>query len=149
MKKIFERIPSVIVAVLAVGSVILVLTAGLIGTSSSDALVGAESTKNVTLVQNGVVADLTFTPTVVGRSEIHAIFTPPGGALQPVVSVVVRISLPAASIPSIPVKMVSIGANHWKGVVQVPSAGDWTIEVVVKPTANEQISFSTVVKIKK
>ena len=149
MKKIFERIPSVIVAVLAVGSVMLVLTAGLIGTSSSDALVGAESTKNVTLVQDGVVADLTFTPSVVGRSEIHALFTPSGGALQPVVSVVVRISLPAASIPSIPVKMVSIGANHWMGVVQVPSAGDWTMEVLVKPTANEQISFSTVVKIKK
>ena len=149
MKKIFERIPSAIVAVLAVGGVIVALTAGLIGTSSSDALVGAESTKNVTLVQDGVVADLTFTPTVVGRSEIHALFTPPGGALQPVVSVVVRISLPAASIPSIPVQMESIGANHWKGVVQVPSAGDWTMEVLVKPTANEQISFSTVVKIKK
>ena len=149
MKKIFERIPSAIVAVLAVGGVIVALTAGLIGTSSSDALVGAESTKNVTLVQDGVVADLTFTPTVVGRSEIHALFTPPGGALQPVVSVVVRISLPVASIPSIPVQMESIGANHWKGVVQVPSAGDWTMEVLVEPTANEQISFSTVVKIKK
>ena len=149
MKKIFERIPSAIVAVLAVGGVIVALTAGLIGISSSDALVGAESTKNVTLVQDGVVADLTFTPTVVGRSEIHALFTPPGGALQPVVSVVVRISLPAGSIPSIPVKMVSIGANHWMGVVQVPSAGDWTMEVLVEPTANEQISFSTVVKIKK
>ena len=149
MKKKFERIPSAIVAVLAVGGVIVALTAGLIGISSSDALVGAESTKNVTLVQDGVVADLTFTPTVVGRSEIHALFTPPGGALQPVVSVVVRISLPAASIPSIPVKMVSIGANHWMGVVQVPSAGDWTMEVLVEPTANEQISFSTVVKIKK
>lgn len=149
MKKIFERIPSAIVAVLAVGGVIVALTAGLIGTSSSDALVGAESTKTVTLVQDGVVADLTFTPTVVGRSEIHALFTPPGGALQRVVSVVVRISLPAASIPSIPVKMVSIGANHWMGVVQVPSAGDWTMEVLVEPTANEQISFSTVVKIKK
>ena len=149
MKKIFERIPSAIVAVLAVGGVIVALTAGLIGISSSDALVGAESTKNVTLVQDGVVADLTFTPTVVGRSEIHALFTPPGGALQPVVSVVVRISLPVASIPSIPVKMVSIGANHWMGVVQVPSAGDWTMEVLVEPTANEQISFSTVVKIKK
>ena len=149
MKKIFERIPSAIVAVLAVGGVIVALTAGLIGISSSDALVGAESTKTVTLVQDGVVADLTFTPTVVGRSEIHALFTPPGGALQRVVSVVVRISLPAASIPSIPVKMVSIGANHWMGVVQVPSAGDWTMEVLVEPTANEQISFSTVVKIKK
>lgn len=149
MKKIFERIPSAIVAVLAVGGVIVALTAGLIGTSSSDAFVGAASTKSVTLVQNGVVADLTFTPTVVGRSEIHALFTPPGGALQPVVSVVVRISLPVASIPSIPVQMESIGANHWKGVVQVPSAGDWTMEVLVEPTANEQISFSTVVKIKK
>ena len=149
MKKIFERIPSAIVAVLAVGGVIVALTAGLIGISSSDALVGAESTKNVTLVQDGVVADLTFTPTVVGRSEIHALFTPPGGALQPVVSVVVQISLPAASIPSILVQMESIGANHWKGVVQVPSAGDWTMEVLVEPTANEQISFSTVVKIKK
>ena len=149
MKKIFGRIPVVVVAVLAVGSVILVLTAGLIGTSSSDAPVGATSTKSVTLVQNGVVADLTFTPTVVGRSEIHALFTPPGGALQPVVSVVVQISLPAASIPSILVQMESIGANHWKGVVQVPSAGDWTMEVLVEPTANEQISFSTVVKIKK
>ena len=149
MKKIFGRIPVVVVAVLAVGGVVLVLTAGLVGTSSSDALVGATSTKSVTLVQDGVVADLTFTPTVVGRSEIHALFTPPGGALQPVVGVVVRLSLPAASIPSILVQMVSIGANHWKGVVQVPSAGDWTMEVVVEPTANEQISFSTVVKIKK
>ncbi len=149
MKKMFGRIPVVVIAVLAVGGVVLVLTAGLVGTSSSDALVGATSTKSVTLVQNGVVADLTFTPTVVGRSEIHALFTPPGGALQPVVSVDVRISLPAVSIPSIPVKMVSIGANHWLGVVQVPSAGDWTMEVLVEPTANEQISFSTVVKIKK
>ncbi len=149
MKKMFGRIPVVVIAVLAVGGVILALTAGLIRTSSSDALVGATSTKSVTLVQNGVVADLTFTPTVVGRSEIHALFTPPGGALQPVVSVDVRISLPAVSIPSIPVKMVSIGANHWLGVVQVPSAGDWTMEVLVEPTANEQISFSTVVKIKK
>ena len=149
MKKIFGRIPVVVVAVLAVGGVVLVLTAGLVGTSSSDALVGATSTKSVTLVQDGVVADLTFTPTVVGRSEIHALFTPPGGALQPVVSVVVRILLPVASIPSIPVQMESIGANHWKGVVQVPSAGDWTMEVLVEPTANEQISFSTVVKIKK
>ena len=149
MKKIFERIPSAIVAVLAVGGVIVALTAGLIGTSSSDAFVGAASTKSVTLVQDGVVADLTFTPTVVGRSEIHALFTPPGGALQPVVAVVVQISLPVASIPSIPVQMESIGANHWKGVVQVPSAGDWTMEVLVEPTANEQISFSTVVKIKK
>ena len=92
MKKIFGRIPVIVVAVLAVGGVVLVLTAGLIGTSSSDAFVGATSTKNVTLVQNGVVADLTFTPTVVGRSEIHALFTPPGGALQPVVSVVVRVT---------------------------------------------------------
>lgn len=149
MKKIFERIPSVIVAVLAVGGVVLVLTAGLVATSSSDAFVGATSTKNVTLVQDGVVADLTFTPTVVGRSEIHALFTPPGGALQPVVGVVVRLSLPPASIPSIPVQMESIGANHWTGVVQVPSAGDWTMEVLVEPTADEQITFSTVIKIEK
>lgn len=149
MKKKFGRILVGVVAVLVVAGVVLVLTAGLVGTSSSDPSEGATSTKSVTLVQNGVVADLSFTPTVVGRSEIHALFTPPGGALQPVVSVVVRISLPAASIPSIPVQMMSMGANHWTGVVQVPYAGDWTMEVLVKPTANEQISFSTVVKIKK
>ncbi len=91
MKKMFERIPVAVIAVLAVGGVVLALTAGLVETSSSDALVGTTSTKSVTLVQNGVVADLTFTPTVVGRSEIHALFKPHGGALQSVVLVDVRI----------------------------------------------------------
>ena len=137
-----------IIAEAVIGIGVLALTAGLVATSPTALSARAQSSSSVTLVQNGLIADLTLTPAVVGRSEIHALFTPQGGSLQAVVSVSARLSLPARDIPTIPVQMVSIGANHWTGVVQVPYSGDWTMEVLVKPTENEQIAFTSVVKIK-
>jgi hypothetical protein len=44
--------------------------------------------------------------------------------------------------------MTEIGANHWTGVVQVPFAGDWSMEVLVSPGENRQVRYATTVTIK-
>jgi hypothetical protein len=76
------------------------------------------------------------------------VFSPPGGAITPVEAVTVRMELPSRGVPMIPVRMTEIGANHWAGVVQVPFAGDWSMEVLVSPGENRQVRYATTVTIK-
>ncbi|NBQ99588.1 MAG: hypothetical protein EBT97_03890 [Actinobacteria bacterium] len=49
--------------------------------------------------------------------------------------------LPSRGVPMIPVRMTEIGANHWTGVVKLPFAGDWSMEVLVSPGENRQVRF--------
>ncbi len=131
-----------------VGIGVLALTAALVASSPVEMSSGAQPSNSVTLVQDGLIADLTLTPAVVGRVELHALFTPQGGSFQSVLSVTAKLSLPAGNVPAIPVQMISVGANHWTGQAQVKFSGDWAMEVLVKPTADEQIVFTSEVKIK-
>jgi copper transport protein len=101
----------------------------------------------VTLVQGGVLADITVSPARVGTVEIHTLFSPPGGSLSPVDDVEVRLELPSRDIPAIPVDMIELGPNHWSGVAQIPYSGEWTLDVVVAPAKNATLSYSTVVKV--
>jgi hypothetical protein len=109
---------------------------------SSDALTFSSS-----LVQANVVGDFSVVPTKVGAAEVHAIMSPPGGAMSPVVHVAVSFSLPSREIPSIPVQMSSVGPNHWVGVVQFPFKGQWQMEVRVNPKKNETLLYKSVVDV--
>jgi len=106
---------------------ILAATATMTGTSPVGA--GAPIAFNATLSQNGVIADVAVSPAAVGTAEVHVIFTPPGGALAPVDKVEMRMELPSRDIPVIPVDVVPAGPNHFVGIVQIPYAGSWAIEV--------------------
>lgn len=131
-------------AVIAV--VVLALSAALVSTSPNAADRGV-SVFSASLAQNDLIAEVTITPARVGSSEIHALFTPPGGAITPVKDVKVRMELPSGQVPAVPVEMIQIGANHWSGVVQFPYPGKWTVEILVTPQDNAQVRFSTVARI--
>jgi copper transport protein len=129
-----------------VAVVVLGLAAVMVSTSPTSGDAGSASS-SVTLVQGGVLADITVSPARVGTVEIHTLFSPPGGSLSPVDDVEVRLELPSRDIPAIPVDMIELGPNHWSGVAQIPYSGEWTLDVVVAPAKNATLSYSTVVKV--
>ena len=102
---------------------------------------------SATKVQNGIVAELSVVPAVVGTAEVHVILTPPGGSLTPAKSVTVQFDLPARNIPAIPVSMTEIGPNHWIGIVQFPFSGAWNMNTRVSPAPNQTLLFATVVTV--
>ena len=102
---------------------------------------------SATKVQNGIVAELSVVPAVVGTAEVHVILTPPGGSLTPAKSVTVQFDLPSRSIPAIPVSMTEIGPNHWIGIVQFPFSGEWNMNTRVSPAPNQTLLFATVVTV--
>ena len=106
---------------------VLAATASLTGTSPVGA--GGPQAFTATLSQGGVIVDLAVSPARVGSAEVHVIFTPPGGALDPIGEVQMRIELPSRDIPAVPVDVVPAGPNHFVGIVQIPYAGEWTVEV--------------------
>jgi len=108
---------------------LLVLAATATMTGTSPVGEGAPVAFNATLSQNGVIADVAVSPAAVGTAEVHVIFTPPGGALTPVEKVEMRMELPSRAIPVIPVDVVPAGPNHFVGIVQIPYAGSWAVEV--------------------
>jgi copper transport protein len=132
-------------AVIAV--IIVAITSLLVGTSPTKASDSATKVFSVTMVQQDVVADFTVSPTKVGPAEVHAIFTPPGGNLHPVVAMKLVLSLPSRKIPNIPVKLIQIGPNHWSGIIELPFAGEWTMQARVSPTKTETLLYSTKVKV--
>ena len=102
---------------------------------------------SATKVQNGIVAELSVVPAVVGTAEVHVILTPPGGSLTPAKSVTVQFDLPSRNIPAIPVSMTEIGPNHWIGIVQFPFSGAWNMNTRVSPAPNQTLLFATVVTV--
>jgi copper transport protein len=142
-----DRMSSVVRLEAALVAVVLVLTAGLVATSPR-ALTSKVESHSVTLVEQGILADIAVTPPRTGTSEIHVVLSPPGGAVTPVSKVAVRMELPSRGLPMIPVTMTEIGANHWTGVVQLLFPGEWNLEVLVTPEENRQVRYATVVPVK-
>ena len=137
--KIIRWESTVVVLVLAVTSLMVAQSPN--STTPSSVSFGA------TKVQNGIVAELTVVPAVVGTAEVHVILTPPGGSLTPADSVTVQFDLPSRSIPPIPVTMTEIGPNHWIGIVQFPFSGAWNMNTRVSPAPNQTLLFTTAVSV--
>jgi copper transport protein len=130
---------TVVVLVLAVTSLMVAQSPN----STTQSSVSFSATK----VQNGIVAELTVVPAVVGTAEVHVILTPPGGSLTPADSVTVQFDLPSRNIPPIPVTMTEIGPNHWIGIVQFPFSGAWNMNTRVSPAPNQTLLFTTAVSV--
>jgi len=139
VSKIIRWESTVVVLVLAVTSLMVAQSP----TSTEPTSVSFSATK----VQNGIVAELTVVPAVVGTAEVHVILTPPGGSLTPAKSATVQFDLPSRDIPPIPVTMTEIGPNHWIGIVQFPFSGAWNMNTRVSPAPNQTLLFSAVVTV--
>lgn len=144
LKKI--KFSKTIVVESVIGLVVLAVTAVLVSVPPLSVNTSAPFTS--TLVQSNVIADITITPARVGNVEIHIVFSPPGGALEPINSMTARISLVNGEIPPIPIGIKPIGVNHFLANLQVPRSGDWLLELFVKPATNRTLRFSQTVKIK-
>jgi len=140
ISKIIRWESTVVVLVLAVTSLMVAQSP----TSTEPTSVSFSTTK----VQNGIVAELTVVPAVVGTAEVHVILTPPGGSLTQAESATVQFDLPSRGIPPVPVKMTKIGPNHWIGIVQFPFSGAWNMNTRVSPAPNQTLLFSTVVTVR-
>ena len=139
ISKIIRWESTVVVLVLAVTSLMVA--------QSPNAMPTTPISYSATKVQNGIVAELSVVPAVVGTAEVHVILTPPGGSLKPAKSVTVQFDLPSRNIPAIPVTMTEIGPNHWIGIVQFPFSGEWNMNTRVSPAPNQTLLFATVVSV--
>ena len=137
--KIIRWESTLVVLVLAVTSLMVA--------QSPNATASTSISFSATKVQNGIVAELSVVPAVVGTAEVHVILTPPGGSLTPAKSVTVQFDLPSRNIPAIPVSMTEIGPNHWIGIVQFPFSGAWNMNTRVSPAPNQTLLFATVVTV--
>lgn len=127
--------------------VVLGLTAGMVASSPKAGFSKIE-TFNVTMAEKNIIAEISVQPPRTGTVEIHTVFSPPGGAIEAVKDVKVRMTLPSRNLPAMPVQMLSIGANHWSGVVQVPYAGEWDLEVLLTPHEGQLVRYATKVTVK-
>jgi copper transport protein len=100
---------------------------------------------SATLVQGSLIVDLTVTPGIVGNNEIHVVVSPPGGALQRVESLEMRVTPPGdASVP-ITVSVLDTGPNHFVGRVAFVDPGEWKLEIVVRPDRSTSVRFDEVI----
>ena len=80
------------------------------------------------LVAEDVIADVTVDPAKVGGVELHIEFTPPGGSLQQVTSVVGNLIPSDSSLSTIILWFEKDGTNHFHYEVSIPTPGDWTLD---------------------
>ena len=80
------------------------------------------------LVAEDVIADVTVDPAKVGGVELHIEFTPPGGSLQQVTSVVGNLIPSDSSLSTIILWFERDGTNHFHYEVSIPTPGDWTLD---------------------
>lgn len=139
------EIRRLVVSEVAIGAIVLGVTAGLVATPPVPPV--QSSAFVVSVAQGSLIANVSVGPGRVGSNEIHIVFAPPGGALQAVVSAEARISLPAEDLPAVPVVLTPDGPNHYVGTVQIPQGGDWTLDLIVEPQENSTVLLTTTLPI--
>lgn len=97
---------------------------------------------SVSLVEADVVADFTVAPTRVGSSEVHLYFSPPGGLLSPIQNVTLEF-VDVLTKTSRDVSLVISGPNHWLGIADFDTAGQYTMNVQGFTARNEPVQFTT------
>jgi hypothetical protein len=101
-----------------------------------------------TLKQSDLIATVTVTPARVGTTEIHISVASLDGTFLQTQSITGRVGLPERSLPSGPISFEKTGPNHYTAIVSFAFAGDWDLDILVKPTDTTTVLFSTDVLIK-
>ncbi len=136
-----------VVTEVAVAASVLAVTATLVDTNPRE--VAAVAPYQATLVQGDVILDLTVTPARVGTNEVHLTFSPPGGGLQEVSAIEVRLTaIGRDDLGPVPVELTPAGPNHAIAYgVQVPFAGEWSVEVLATAPDGARLRYATPVDV--
>lgn len=102
-----------------------------------------------TLKQSDLIATVTVTPARVGTTEIHVSIASLDGTFLQIQSITGRVGLPERSLPNGPISFEKTGPDHYTAIVSFAFAGDWDLDILVKPTDTTTVLFSTDVLIKK
>lgn len=125
-----------VVALIIVGSTSVMV-------SSPPQAVAAPEVLSVTLAQDEIIANVTVTPGKVGANEIHVTIVTPGGSLDPVEGLDIRITESDGETPPVTVDVEYLGPNHFVGTVAILDRGPWTLELVVKESQARVVRLST------
>jgi copper transport protein len=134
---------SMVITQAIVSVVVIGLAAGLVVPPTQ---AGAQSqTFAASLVEQGTIADVSISPATVGPNEVHIVVTPPGGNLRPIVGLTASMNLASEQTSKQAVEVDAVGPNHYTGTIDLPSAGSWTIELVISISADQTALMSTTV----
>jgi len=123
LEMIFRRV-ALVVAVMAL--------LGACGNSDNEGIAGSghggKDAFVASLVAEEMIANVTVDPARVGDVELHVEFTPPGGSLQQVTSVVGNLIPADRSLSTIILWFEKDGSNHFHYKLSVPTPGEWTLD---------------------
>jgi hypothetical protein len=97
---------------------------------------------SVSLVEADVVGDFTVAPTRVGSSEVHLYFSPPGGLLSPMQNVTLEF-VEVQSNSARDVSLVVSGPNHWLGIAEFGTPGQYSMTVRAITAQNVAVQYVT------
>jgi copper transport protein len=139
------RVRRLVVTEVVVALTVLVASAYVVG--ESPVVARQPQVYSATLVQGSLIVDLTVTPGLVGNNEIHVMVSPPGGTLQRVESLEMRVTRTGDGRGPIDVEVLGVGPNHFVGRVGFTEGGEWILEVLVRPTRDSVVRFDEVIPI--
>lgn len=95
------------------------------------------------LVNEGMIAVVEVADARVGETVVHFYFTPPGGSLETVRIADAALSRSDGTGGETSLDLVPSGPNHFTAVVDLPSPGPWTIDLVASPGTASEVAFSS------
>lgn len=125
-----------VVALIIVGSTSVMV-------SSPPQVAAKPEVLSVALAQDEIIANVTVTPGRVGPNEIHVTVVTPGGTLDPVDGLDIRITESTGEIPPVTVDVEALGPNHFVGTVAILEKGPWTLELLVQVSSARVVRLST------
>lgn len=102
---------------------------------------------SLSLAQDDIIANVTVTPGGVGRNEIHVTITTPGGTLDPIDALEIRVTEGGGDLPPVTVDVTPLGPNHFLGTVAILRAGPWNFEFLVEVSPSRVVRLSTTIDI--
>jgi copper transport protein len=120
---------------------VLVLAATSIMVSSPPRVGSEPAVIAATLAQDDIIVNATVTPGMIGANEIHITVVTPGGSLDPVDGLEMRMTYEDGDLPPVTVDVDPLGPNHFLGTISILESGVWDLEIIV------QVSPSRVVRL--
>lgn len=141
---ISDRIASLrrLVTVEVCAAVVIIAATSVMVSSPPRVETGPEAV-TVALAQDDIIANVTVTPGAVGPNEIHVAITTPGGTLEPVTNLRIRLTESGSDIPPVAADVETLGPNHFLGRVAILGSGTWDLELLVQVTPARIVRLST------
>jgi len=130
----------------ALGAVVLALTAVLVNVAPSRAL--ASEPVSLTLVQGDVLASVVVDPARTGRNDVHVTLSSTTGALRRFDPIRVRMTPLSGELGPLEVPVQPVGPNHVAAYgTDLPFAGDWRLEVLASEGTSSTLRFATTIRV--